>query len=179
MQGNHKLSGAACQISMFQTWDLNYTASNFIFITSVWIQIVIAKARARSRDTKPHALRTPRTSACQVIIANFEFNYEPNNLTLFVKFSIINAYDNKSAFCSCHTCKDWLTERGILLDAQLGWGSAVAQWLRRCATNREVAGSIPDGVIGIFHWHNLSYRTMALGSTQPLTEMSTRSISWG
>ena len=25
------------------------------------------------------------------------------------------------------------------------------QWLRCCATNRKVAGSIPDGVIGIFH----------------------------
>jgi len=31
------------------------------------------------------------------------------------------------------------------------WGTAVAQWLRCCATNRKVAGSIPDGVIGIFH----------------------------
>ena len=29
-------------------------------------------------------------------------------------------------------------------------GTAVAQWLRRCATNRKVAGSIPV-VIGIFH----------------------------
>ena len=29
------------------------------------------------------------------------------------------------------------------------WGTAVAQWLRCCATNRKVAGSIPDGVIGI------------------------------
>ena len=28
-------------------------------------------------------------------------------------------------------------------------GTAVAQWLRRCATNRKVAGSIPDGVTGI------------------------------
>jgi len=28
----------------------------------------------------------------------------------------------------------------------------------------------------IFHWHNPSGRTMALGSTQPLTEMSTRNI---
>ena len=54
-----------------------------------------------------------------------------------------------------------------------------AQWLRCCATNRKVAGSIPDGVIGIFHWHNPSDRTEALGSTQPLTEMSTRRISWG
>jgi hypothetical protein len=30
-------------------------------------------------------------------------------------------------------------------------------------------GSIPD-VIGIFHWHNSSGRTMALGLTQPVTE---------
>jgi len=28
-------------------------------------------------------------------------------------------------------------------------------------------------------WHNPSGRTVALGSTQPLTEMSTRCISWG
>jgi hypothetical protein len=48
-----------------------------------------------------------------------------------------------------------------------------------CATRRKVAGSIPDGVIGIFHWQNPIGRTMALGSTQPLTEMCTRSISWG
>ena len=52
-------------------------------------------------------------------------------------------------------------------------------WLRLCATSRKVAGSIPDGVIGIFHWQNPSGRKMALGSTQFLTEMSTRNISWG
>jgi hypothetical protein len=39
----------------------------------------------------------------------------------------------------------------------------VAQWLRYCATNRKVAGSIPDGVIGIFNWRNPSDRIMALG----------------
>jgi hypothetical protein len=27
----------------------------------------------------------------------------------------------------------------------------VAQWLRHCAANQKVAGSISDGVIGIFH----------------------------
>jgi hypothetical protein len=58
-------------------------------------------------------------------------------------------------------------------------GTAVAQWLRFCTTNRKAAGSIPDGVIGFFRWKNPSDRTMALGSTQPLTEMSTRNISWG
>jgi hypothetical protein len=30
-----------------------------------------------------------------------------------------------------------------------------------------------------FHLRNPSGRTMALGSTQPLTEMNTRNISWG
>ena len=50
----------------------------------------------------------------------------------------------------------------------MSW-TAVAQWLRSCATNQKVAGSIPDGFIGIIH---PSDRTMALGSTQPLTEMS-------
>jgi hypothetical protein len=34
-------------------------------------------------------------------------------------------------------------------------GTAVAQWLRCCATNRMVTGSIPAGVIGIFHWHKI------------------------
>ena len=29
-------------------------------------------------------------------------------------------------------------------------GTAVAHGLRCCATNRKIAGSIPDGVIGIF-----------------------------
>ena len=52
-------------------------------------------------------------------------------------------------------------------------------WLRHCATSWKVAGSIPNVVIGIFHRHNHSDRTMALGLTQPLTEMSTKNICWG
>ena len=39
----------------------------------------------------------------------------------------------------------------INTDIAAEWGTAVAQWLGCCATNRKVAGSIPDGVIGIFH----------------------------
>jgi hypothetical protein len=52
-------------------------------------------------------------------------------------------------------------------------------WLRHCTTSSKVVGSIPDGVIGIFYWHNPSGHTMALGLTEPLTKMSTRNISWG
>jgi len=56
----------------------------------------------------------------------------------------------------------------------------IVQWLLTMSLTSYyyVAGSIPACVIGIFHWHNPSDRTMVLGSTQPLTEMSTRNISW-
>jgi hypothetical protein len=50
---------------------------------------------------------------------------------------------------------------------------------KHCATSRQVAGSIPDEVTEIFQWLNPSGRIVALGSTQPLTEMSTRNPFWG
>jgi hypothetical protein len=56
---------------------------------------------------------------------------------------------------------------------------AVAQWIKYCATIRKVAGSIPDGVMEFFVDINPFDRSMALGSTQPLIEISTRSVSWG
>jgi len=59
------------------------------------------------------------------------------------------------------------------------WGTRWRIWLRHRAASRKVAGSIPDGVIGIFHWHNPSGCAMAPGLTQPLTEMSATNISWG
>ena len=52
-------------------------------------------------------------------------------------------------------------------------GYAVAQFVEELGYKPEGRGSIPDGVTGIFG------RIVALGSTQPLTEMSTRNPSWG
>jgi hypothetical protein len=66
----------------------------------------------------------------------------------------------------------WIT---CYIRARCWWRS----WLRHCATSRKVAGSIPNVVIGIFHWHNPSGRTMGLGSTPPLTQMITGHISPG
>jgi hypothetical protein len=48
-------------------------------------------------------------------------------------------------------------------------------WSRHYATSQKVAGLIP----GFFNWSNPSSHTMVLGSTQPLTEMSTRNLSGG
>jgi hypothetical protein len=47
----------------------------------------------------------------------------------------------------------------------VGWGTMLQ------------AGSIPYEVIAFFNWPNPSSRTTALGSTQPLVEMSARNLS--
>jgi hypothetical protein len=61
----------------------------------------------------------------------------------------------------------------IILDqCQQKLGSGVAQWLRYCASNREVLGSIPSGAAGDF-FPMLTTEPCALGLTQPL-KMSTR-----
>jgi hypothetical protein len=51
--------------------------------------------------------------------------------------------------------------------------------LRHCPTSRKVLDLIPDEVIEFIIWPNHSTLTMALGSTQPLTEMSTRNLPGG
>ena len=48
-----------------------------------------------------------------------------------------------------------LSTFGFPKSTNIHLGTVVAQWLRCCATNREVAGSIPAGVLGIFHWHKI------------------------
>jgi hypothetical protein len=54
----------------------------------------------------------------------------------------------------------------LILNLKLSWLR-----LRYCATNQKVTVLIADGVLLIALW--------PWGSTQPLTEMSTRSIFWG
>jgi hypothetical protein len=57
---------------------------------------------------------------------------------------------------------------------------AEEKWLlltvKNYATSRKVVCSIPDEATGILNWPNPSSRTIALGSTEPLTEMSTRNF---
>ena len=42
-------------------------------------------------------------------------------------------------------------EMNIIYKVKQRKKTAVAQWLRYCATNRKLADSIPTGVIGTFH----------------------------
>jgi elongation factor P hydroxylase len=54
---------------------------------------------------------------------------------------------------------------------KLGYNDSAGHY----AASWNVAGSSPDEV-DFLNWPNPSGRTMALGSTQPLTEMSTRNL---
>ena len=59
----------------------------------------------------------------------------------------------KGTDCSTNTYRIRSWSR---MDSAMTWmGTAVTQWLRFCATNRKVAGSIPAGVIGIFQSHKI------------------------
>ena len=70
------------------------------------------------------------------------------------------------------------TDTNIFEEYAASGGTWWHSWLRHCTTNWKVTGLIPDGVIGIFHWLNPSSCTITPGSTQPVTELSTRDISW-
>jgi len=59
-------------------------------------------------------------------------------------------------------------------------------WMKHVIKNFINLGGVLDSIFWLcyrntqfFHWHNPSGCNMALGLTQPIIEMSTRSISWG
>ena len=62
-------------------------------------------------------------------------------------------------------------EWGHAAGGAVGWGTVLQAGRSRVR--------FPMVSLDFFHWHNPSGRTMALESTQPLIEMSTRNVSWG
>ena len=80
-----------------------------------------------------------------------------------------------STICSRHIAK---AGRNLFISYNK-FGTWWRSWSKHCASSRNVKGSIHDGIIGIFHLHIPSSRTVARGSTQSITEMSSRNISLG
>ena len=64
-----------------------------------------------------------------------------------------------------HECNAYMCGSAV------GWGTALQAGRSRVR--------FPMVSLEFFYWINPSGRTMALGSTQPLTEISARNISWG
>jgi hypothetical protein len=75
----------------------------------------------------------------------------------YILGSWLNIHVNQNNFSTCSLKPG---ARGSVV----GWGIMLQ------------AGPIPEEVIEFFNWSDPSSRTMALGSTQPLTEMSTRNL---
>jgi hypothetical protein len=67
------------------------------------------------------------------------------NLALFMSNSTFNLTFVDDGSVNVHVC--------VYVYVNVYVGTAAAQWLRCYTTNRKVAGSIPDGVIGFFRWH--------------------------
>jgi len=109
-------------------------------------------------------------------------NHDTKSLNGLNTVASTAAYDNDYGRRQSQTTPSVLTLVLSLINpntsTMLG-GTWCRSWFRHCPTSLKVAGSIPDGVVGIFHRHNASNCIMALGLTQPLTEASIRNTSWG
>jgi hypothetical protein len=55
----------------------------------------------------------------------------------------------------------------------------IHNWLRNCATSQRIVDSLSDDITGLFNCFKLPSSSMALGSTQPLTDKSTSYLHWG
>jgi hypothetical protein len=75
-------------------------------------------------------------------------------------------------------CNRWLITSFGLHRSFIMW-FLLHSWLKHYPTSRKNVCSFPVEVIEFFNWSNPSSRTMALESTQPLTDMSTRNLPGG
>jgi hypothetical protein len=76
-----------------------------------------------------------------------------------------------SPFCFGVFVKTFNTAKIVTRGSIVGWGTMLRAGRSRVR--------VPMRSLNFFNWPNPSSRTMALGSTQPLTEMSTRNLPGG
>jgi hypothetical protein len=100
-------------------------------------------------------------------------------LVSFINYTFLSRNCITICFASCNFIFTllYVVKIGIYFKAPAGNKAYLVKSVP--ATSWEVAGSILDEAIGLLNWSNPSSRTMAFGSTQPLTEMSTRNLPGG
>jgi len=77
--------------------------------------------------------------------------FEPNTLHyIFTRLGILKHFLKYAAQSRYYLPQNAVYITIVYITTQI-MGTTVAQWLRCCATNRKVAGSIPAGVTGILH----------------------------
>jgi len=98
----------------------------------------------RAEKSHPHRIRS--RTVHPVAQSLYRLSYRTHNRNEYQEYFL----RSKGGRCVGLTtlppsCADYIECLNVL------WRTAVAQWLRCCATNQILAGSIPAGVIGIFH----------------------------
>ena len=145
----------------------------------------LSKPHSGCSQTAGYLLQTMYTSPCNNPVCPLNILTVPINYVLLLKWLFAGFSLQTPGLYAKPVTENLVLWKASLRKPQFTLRNIITpffttrSWSRHCATSRKVAGSIPDGVVGIFHWHNPSGRTVALGLTQPLTEMSTRNISWG
>ena len=94
------------------------------------------------------------------VITAWRYSWSFTYIQIRSKVRVEQCLHSTHKFLACTaTCLPYFT-------VQYNIWTGDTQW-RRCfrhyATSRKVADSIPDGVIGIFQWHNPSGRNVAMG----------------
>ena len=113
-------------------------------LCTVMINIALTGIRSPDRPTRIVSLLLLSYPGCFINPLNAELNPICHLLALLGAHHIFHVSGLRVNSVCCIT-------RIILLSYYFNTRTAVTQWLRRCAPNQKVAGSIPAGVIGIFH----------------------------
>jgi len=92
-------------------------------------------------------LSNPSNSLCPVFSTRY-----PKHATVYVPLALPLICRDSSLRNAAPSYWSSIFVSHISLFEGTGWRS----WFRICCTSLKVTGSIPDGVIGIFRWHNSS-----------------------
>jgi len=127
----------------------------------------------RTRRVCPAAFCSRDFTCCKILLS-------PTKLQVFASYWSKKCYNPLSPRCSpdLSPSKYFLFPKFKIKLKGLHF-SDIADIQRTVTGELKKVQKENDGVFAIFQWHNPSGRTMALGSTRPLTEMSTRCIFWG
>ena len=149
---------------------LKYTLKSSALVYVILTTAALTGCNNRCRLSRRRSCR----ALCQLtedrVFHTFYQEYCNNTLVLIptyskrntFKFSNLNSIPISQPLL--HSLCPSTSPYSFLMFLPYSMGRAVAYWLRHYATNRQVAGSVPDGVIGIFQWHKPSCRPLALGS---------------
>jgi hypothetical protein len=139
------------------------------------------------------AVGTPKIMVCSAQINDLEIPQQPEEdacqeIRVWTSVrrragSCVEMHGNHTEHLlwSSHEHRPYLSRHWFLDTCWLGLFAPLSEYytpLTSVTLWRKVAASNPDEV-DFFNWPNPSSRTMALVSTQPLTEMSTRNLPGG